>query len=375
MHLKRWRDLDFIMLAAAGMLVLYGIVLIHSATCQWPCERAFPPSSWAIRQALYGVLGVAVLALLTLFDYRGLRAIAYYLYGVGLLLLGLVLLVGQGQAEYGARRWIPLGGAAPQPSELVKVVLILVLARFLAEHKEGPLSLRRVLGSAALVFPPLVLVYLQPDLGTSLSYLAIWLTMLLVARVRRLHIMLMLGLGLLSLPLGWLALRGYMRERLFTFFATLINPEADPFGEGYNILQARISIGSGGLLGRGLTEGTQTQLDYLRVKQSDFIFSVLAEELGLVGALLLITLFVILLFRILRVADRSADGFGRLVAFGIASMLFYQMFVNLGANLTLLPVTGMPLPLVSYGGSALVTNLATLGVLQSVLYRRLKYRY
>ncbi|MBI4491254.1 MAG: rod shape-determining protein RodA [Chloroflexi bacterium] len=375
MKLQRWRDLDFVMLGAAGLLVLYGMVLIHSATCPWPCERVFPPTSWTLRQGLYGLLGAAIIVLLTFFDYRGLRALAYWAYGFGLLLLGVVLLVGKGQADYGARRWLTFGGADLQPSEVGKVLVVLALARFLAEHQEGPLTLRRVLGSAALVFPPVFLVYLQPDLGTSLSYLAIWFVMLLVARVRHRHVALMLGLGLLSLPLGWLALRDYMRQRLLTFFATLANPETDPFGEGYNILQARISIGSGGLLGRGLTEGTQTQLDYLRVKHSDFIFSVLAEELGFVGALVLVGLFLILLFRIIRVADRSADGFGRLMAFGLAGMLFYQVFVNLGANLTLLPVTGMPLPFVSYGGSALVTDLAALGLLQSVLYRRLKYRY
>src|SRR5581483_6094988 len=162
---------------------------------------------------------------------------------------------------------------------------------------------------------------------------------------------------------------------LATFVAIVLNPEADPFGEGYNMLQARISIGSGGLFGRGLTQGTQTQLDYLRVKHSDFIFSVLAEELGFVGGLVLFVLFVVLLFRILRVADRARDEFGRLVAFGIAAWLVFQIFVNIGSNLTLLPVSGMPLPFLSVGGSSLVTLLLSFGLLQSVLLRRMKYRY
>jgi rod shape determining protein RodA len=375
MELKRWRDLDFLMLAAAGMLLFYGLVLIHSATCAWPCDYLFPPTSWAIKQGAFALLGLVVLAVLTFFDYRALRAVAYHLYGGGLILLAVVLLIGRGQAEYGARRWISLGLFDVQPSEIAKVLTVLAIARFLADAKEGPLSLRRVLGSAALVFPPVFLIYLQPDLGTSLSYLAVWFVLLLVAKVRLSHLGLMGLLGILSLPLGWLALRDYMRQRLITFFSILVNPEADPFGEGYNILQARISIGSGGLFGRGLTEGTQTQLDYLRVKHSDFIFSVLAEEVGFIGALVLLILFTVLLFRMLRVADRSADRFGRLLAFGFAGMLYYQVFVNLGANLTLLPVTGMPLPFVSYGGSALITYLAALGILQSVLYRRAKYRY
>lgn len=375
MELKRWHSLDLVMLIVAGILVLYGLVLIHSATCPWPCDDLWPPTSWALRQGLYALLGISSLGALTLLDYRALRSVAYHLYGFGLLLLGLVLLFGRGQEEYGARRWLTVGGVDLQPSEITKLFVVLALARFLSERGEGPLTLRQVLVSATIVFAPVFLTYLQPDLGTSLAYLAVWFVMLLAARVRPLHVGMMVGLGVLSVPLGWLALYDYMRLRLVTFFATLVNPDADPFGEGYNILQARISIGSGGLLGRGITEGTQTQLDYLRVKHSDFIFSVLAEELGFVGALVLIALFVVLLFRMLRVADKSAERFGRLAAFGYAGTLFYQVFVNLGANVTILPVTGVPLPFVSYGGSALLTHLAALGVLQSILYRRSKYRY
>lgn len=375
MKLKRWRDLDFVMLAAAALLLLLGLVLVHSATCPWPCERLFPPTSWALRQASYALVGLAALVGLTFFDYRALRSAAYLLYGVGLLLLGVVLLAGRGQAEYGARRWIPLGVADFQPSELAKVLMVLALARFLSEAGDGPPGLRRVLGSAGLVLPAVALIYLQPDLGTSLGYLVLWGVLLVVAGTRTRHLAVVGALGLLSVPLGWLALRDYMRQRLLTFFAILLNPEADPFGEGYNILQAQISIGSGGLTGKGITLGTQTQLDYLRVKHSDFIFSVLAEELGFVGAVLLLALFAVLLLRMLRVADRSADRFGRLVAFGLATMLFYQVFVNVGANLTLLPVTGVPLPLVSFGGSALLTYMSALGILQSILYRRAKYRY
>jgi rod shape determining protein RodA len=166
-----------------------------------------------------------------------------------------------------------------------------------------------------------------------------------------------------------------MRARLTTFVGTLLDLEHAAFDEGYNVLQARISIGSGGLFGRGYLEGTQTQLDYLRIKQSDFIFSALAEELGFIGAVVLFALFVLLLFRITRAADRSRDDFGRFVALGIAGMLLFQAVANLGANLTLLPVTGIPLPFISYGRTSLLTNLAALGLVQSVLLYRLRYRY
>jgi rod shape determining protein RodA len=199
--------------------------------------------------------------------------------------------------------------------------------------------------------------------------------MLVAAGTRPLYLGSLLAGGLLLLPVVWLMLREYMRQRILTFFAVMADPESDIFGEGYNILQARISIGSGGLTGRGFFQGTQNQFEYLRIKHSDFIFSVLAEELGFIGGIALFALFVLLLFRVVRAAERARDPFGRLVAFGVGCMLFFQAVANLGANLTLLPVTGIPLPLVSFGGSSLLTNLVALGLIQSILIRRLKYRY
>jgi rod shape determining protein RodA len=203
----------------------------------------------------------------------------------------------------------------------------------------------------------------------------IWFAMLVAAGARPLYLGGLALCGLLSAPLGWLLLRDYMRQRIMTFFAVTMDPESDIFGEGYNILQARISIGSGGMFGWGLGRGTQNQFDFLRIKHSDFIFSVLAEEMGFIGGVALFGLFILLLFRIARAAERARDSFGRLVAFGIGAMLLFQVVANLGANLTLLPVTGMPLPLVSFGGSALLTNFIALGLIQSILVRRLKYRF
>jgi rod shape determining protein RodA len=220
-----------------------------------------------------------------------------------------------------------------------------------------------------------VLVFLEPDLGTSLAFVVIWVVLALVAGIRGRHVLLLGTAAIASLPLIWLALRGYMRDRLVTFVGTLFDLEHAAFDEGYNVLQARISIGSGGLFGRGYLEGTQTQLDYLRIKQSDFIFSATAEELGFIGAMVLFALFIVLLFRITRAADRSRDDFGRLLVLGIAGMILFQAVANLGANLTLLPVTGIPLPFISYGRTSLLTNLAALGIVQSVLLYRLRYRY
>jgi rod shape determining protein RodA len=375
MSLQRWRQFDVVLLLAALLLVGYGVAMIHSATCSPDCARFFPPSTWAVRQVLYAVVGLTLLAFVTLVDYRIYRALAYPAFVFSLLCLALVLVVGRGSEEYGARRWIPLPYFDFQPSEITKVTMILALARWLGVEGDRPPSLRRVLGSLVLLGAPFALIFMQPDLGTGIAYLVIWFGMLVAARVRPLYLGLLVAGGMAAAPLGWFVMREYMRQRLMTFVAITMDPESDIFGEGYNILQARISIGSGGMFGRGFVQGTQNQFEFLRVKHSDFIFSVLAEEMGFIGAMVLFLLLIVLLFRLVRAAERARDPFGRLVAFGIACMLTFQSVVNLGANLTILPVTGIPLPMVSFGGSALLTNFVALGLVQSILVRRLKYRY
>jgi rod shape determining protein RodA len=375
MDLKPWRQFDLVLLLALTALVVYGVAVIHSATCSPDCARLFPPSSWAVRQVAYAAIGLVLLAVLTLVDYRVYRALAYPTFGGGLFCLVIVLLHGRGHEEFGARRWIPLPFFDFQPSEITKVAMVLALARWLSVGSGQRQSFGRVIGSAGFMIAPVFLIFLEPDLGTAISYIVIWFGMLIAAGARPLYLGGFIASGLLALPLAWLALRDYMRERIMTFIAVTIDPESDIFGDGYNILQARISIGSGELFGRGFGQGTQNQFDYLRVKHSDFIFSVLAEEMGFIGSLVLFGLFVLILFRIARAADGARDPFGRLLAFGIGCMLFFQSVVNLGANLTLLPVTGIPLPLVSFGGSALLTNFIAFGLVQSILVRRLKYRY
>jgi len=250
-----------------------------------------------------------------------------------------------------------------------------VLARVLGDKPEGALSFRRLIASLAIVVVPMGLVFVEPDLGTSLAFLMIWATMVLIAGIRWRHALLLLAGGLVASPLAWLGMKDYMRERLITFIGTLIDLEHAAFDQGYNVLQARISIGSGGLFGRGYLEGTQSQLGFLPITQSDFIFSAAAEELGFIGVGVLFCLFVILLFRVTRAGDMSRDDFGRLLTFGVAAMILFAAVANLGANLTLLPVTGIPLPFISYGRTSLLTNLAALGIVQSVLLYRLKYRY
>jgi rod shape determining protein RodA len=377
MHLRRWQQFDLPLMLIVLALVLYGVAVIHSATClPKRCNLLEAPlSSWAMRQMAYAVVGLLILLMLTVVDYRVFRAVAYPSFAFSIFCLVVVLLIGRGQEEYGARRWIPLGFFDFQPSEVTKVTMILALARWLGINPDKPPGLRRVIASGVFVVLPLWLIYLEPDLGTAIAYVVIWFGMLAAAGVRPRHLAGILLAGGLTAPLGWFYLRDYMRQRIQTFLLIYQDPEKDIFGEGYNILQARISIGSGGFWGRGFTQGTQNQFEYLRVKHSDFIFSVLAEELGFLGALALFCLFIFLIFRLVRASERARDPFGRLVAFGVACMLFFQSVVNLGANLTVLPVTGIPLPLVSFGGSALITNFVALGLVQSILVRRLKYRY
>ena len=369
-----WRQIDYLLLLAIFGLIGYGLMMVHSATCSPDCERMFPPTSWATRQGAYAVTGLVAMTLAASIHYRVYRSLAYTVYLVAIGLLVVVLLFGSGDVEYGARRWIRFGFFDFQASEITKVALILALARFLTD-REGPLSFRRTVASIFLLVPPLVLVYMEPNLGTALLFIFLWFGLVVMAGARPLHLAILILVAALAAPGGWMLMRDYQRARIETFFATVINPESDPFGEGYNILQARISIGSGGMFGQGWLQGTQTQLDYLRVKQSDFIFSVLAEEMGFVGAMVLFFLFAVLLFRVIRVADKAPDGFARLVAFGIGWIVLFQIFVNLGANLTILPVTGVPLPLVSFGGSSMITFLGSFGILQSILIRSQKRRF
>jgi len=377
MRESRWQQFDFIIVACVLGLVLAGVAMIHSATCASPCTGLFPPSSYALRQGLSAAAGFALLIGISLIDYRIYRVYAFHLYGFALALLALVLVIGQGgaDADYGSKRWINLGAFDLQTSEVAKLAVLIVLARILGDKMEGPLSFKRLMASLGVVVAPVILVFVEPDLGTSISFLMIWATMVLVAGIRWRHALLLFAGALVASPLVWLGMKDYMRERLLTFVATLFDPQQGTFDAAYNVLQAQISIGSGGLFGRGYLEGTQSQLGFLRITQSDFIFSAAAEELGFIGAAVLFVLFVMLLFRLTRAADMSRDDFGRLLTFGVAAMILFAAVANLGANLTLLPVTGIPLPFISYGRTSLLTNLAALGIVQSVLLYRLKYRY
>ncbi len=355
MDRKIWRNFDFVLLAATVLLIVFGVAMIYSATPDTPELRDLPR-----RQAIWALVGLVLLLFVAAIDYRSLESLQKPLYALTIISLLLVLLMGQ--VTHGAQRWI--SGSSFQPSELAKVLIIVTLAQFLAQHEKEIGRFRYILISIIYVAVPMGLIYLQPHLGTVIVLAVIWLIMVLMAGMRLLHLGIFGFVGLLSMPLIWFSLKDYMQERLLLF----INPAGDPSAR-YNIDQALISIGSGGWLGKGYASGSQSQLHFLRVRHTDFIFSVIGEEMGFVGALVLFTLIAIVLWRILRAASLARDSFGRLIACGVAALIFFQSLVNIGMNLSLLPVIGIPLPFISAGGSSLITLLIAEGLVQSVVMR------
>jgi rod shape determining protein RodA len=271
-----------------------------------------------------------------------------------------------GHAEYGSRRWIEFAGMLWQPSEVAKLVTVVLLAKFLADHRDRMDSASTFFISLGIAALPAALVFVEPDLGTSIIFGAIWISLILMSGARKRHLLIVGGLCLALMPFAIaLAVNDYQRDRVALF----LDPGKEPLERGFNILQAEISIGSGGLVGQGLTHGNQTQLSFLQTKSTDYIFSVLGEELGFVGAMVLFSLYLVLLFRGIRTASRARDVFGRLVATGIVVMITAQVFINVGVNIRLFPVTGIPLPFISQGGTSLLSLFLGIGILQSIAVR------
>jgi len=310
--------------------------------------------------------GLAVVYLLDCLTLRFTDTLRNPLYVLMLGTLGIVFVIGQ--VSGGAQRWLGAGGI--QPSELSKIMVIIVLAKFLEDREEAGGQFGAIITSLCLVGVPMALIYLQPDLGTALTLGAIWLAMIWMAGIRFRYLVLLFGGGLAALPLVWMNLEEYMQKRLLLF----VNPNSDP-DSYFNVHQALVSIGSGGWTGKGLTHGTQSQLHFLRVRHTDFIFAVTAEEMGFLGAVAMLGLIFFLLWRMLRIAGRARDTFGRLLVTGVAGLIFFQSAINIGMNLGLMPVTGIPLPFVSYGGSSLLTLMLGIGLAESVAMRRKKLEF
>lgn len=363
-----WKNFDWVLIGVVLLLLALGLLVIWSTTIK---ATSVAGQSDVVHQAIFVVLGLILGFFAARIDYRTWFKLTPWLYGAMVFSLVLVLVVSR--AVLGAQRWISLGFFQFQPSEFAKLVVIVVLAKFFAHNYDRLEQPKYLALSLAYVAVPVALVMKQPDLGTALVLMVIWLSMALVSRVRKLHLAILGGLGLAALPFGLKLLKPFQRARLETF----INPTADPLHTGYNAVQSTITVGSGQIFGRGLAAGSQSQLNFLPplAQHTDFIFAVLGEKMGFVGASLLILLFGTLFYRGFRIAYRAQDRFGMFLATGIVAMLLFHVFINVGMNMGIAPVTGIPLPFVSYGGTALIVGLVAVGLLESVAVRRKKLQF
>jgi rod shape determining protein RodA len=363
------RTVDPLIVGSSLALVVVGLVAVYSSKLATLTAQGLPPTTFLNRQLIAGAVGLVLMVAATVFDYRRLRAFIPLGYVATLLLLGLVLSP-LGTSVRGSQRWIALLGFQVQPSELMKIALLLALA-MLFNETEGIPGLGRTVVAVVLAVIPLALVFAQPDLGTSMVYL--WLTgvVLLVSGVRVRYLLLLAGMGAATFVLGLRTelIRDYQVQRLTVFLGSDA-PDADFAGALFQTRQSMIAIGSGGTYGRGLFEGTQTALAYVPDNHTDFIFTVVGEELGFVGAASVLGLFAVLMWRAIVIASQAVDRDAMIIAAGVAGILLMQVFVNVGMTLGIMPVTGLPLPFLSYGGTSLISWMTMTGLLLNVAQRR-----
>ena len=345
-----WHRVERIQPMLAGVLALLGVMTIYSAGADWS------------RQIVWIGIGVAAYMAAAMFDYRRLLPLAAGIYAAMLLMLVAVHLVGH--SALGARRWLSLMGFPLEPSELSKLLLVIVLAALLS--REERLRWRTFGLVLVLVAAPAALILTQPDLGTTIVLVAVLLGMLWAGRIRPGQLASLAIATIVAIPTLPILLHGYQRRRLDIF----LNPDSDPLGAGYNLLQARIAVGVGGFFGQGWLHGLQGPLGFVPERATDFVFAIFAEQFGLFGSLILLTLYGALMVRMLKSAAVAPDRFGELIAAGVFVMLLVQVVENIGMNIGLLPIAGIPLPLISYGGSATITTFAALGMVQSITLRR-----
>jgi len=352
---------DWALLGMVLLIASIGILNLYSVTSG---EETLGTPLY-LKQTLWLALGLGAMLVIAFVEYRYYTDFAYIVYVTAVVLL--ILVLGYGIITSGAQRWVRVGTLKFQPSEFVKISLILALAKFFQKSpsREG-YSFRDLVFPFFLLFLPMILILKQPDLGTAIILLLVFLSILIFVKVRWSTLITLGVIGASFVPLVWRFLKDYQKRRIITFF----NPDLDPLGAGYHLIQSKIAVGSGGIFGKGFMKGTQCKLGFLPEQHTDFIFSALGEEWGLVGCLVVVGLYFFLILWGLRIAIESKDRFGAILSFGVVAMLFWHTFINIAMVLGLMPVVGIPLPLLSYGGSFLVSTLIGIGLLLSVSMRR-----
>ncbi|HQP08367.1 MAG TPA: FtsW/RodA/SpoVE family cell cycle protein [Anaerolineaceae bacterium] len=355
-----WRYFDFWLFGAVLVLCVFGIAMIQSAIAGNAQLAGLPRS-----QTIYVVIGLAIVIIMAMIDYHYFASLSRMLYIFTILFLIVIFIIGE--VQFGSARRIEVGSINIQPSELAKIVLIIVLSDYFARTQNKPRDLRWIVSGFLLTMGIVVWILLQPNLSTSIVIMVIWFSLLWISGLPPKYLLIFAGVGLLAAMAAFPFLEAYQQERIINFFFQ--DPNAR-HGNVFNVEQAIITIGSGGWFGEGYGHSTQVQLRYLKVRHTDFIFSAIAAEFGFVGTVVVMALLVFVILRCVRIARRAADPFGSYIAFGFSALLFFQMAVNIGVNLNLIPVTGLTLPFVSYGGSSLLSLVLGIGLVESVAARQ-----
>ena len=353
---------DWVLLGLTIMFGFVGIVILYSAVT---AGAPGPQKILCIKQLVWYFIGLVVMVVSFLFNYKILERWAYAIYVICIMLLIMVLFFGSYAG--GARRWLILGPVSIQPSEIVKIAVIIILARYYSKHANiGGLTLRELVTPLIFTLIPFALIVNQPDLGTAILVILIACSMTVFVKIEKRSYIYITAFCFISVPLILFLLKGYQKQRILTF----LNPDRDPLGAGYHIIQSKIAVGSGMISGKGFLQGTQNILAFLPEQHTDFIFSVLAEEWGFVGSLVVLLFFLMLVVRGLTIAYKCRDTFGAILASGITILIFWQIVINIGMVMGLMPVVGVPLPFISYGGSSIITMMICIGILMNISMRR-----
>lgn len=354
---KHIKYFDIFLFTLIILISICGVIIISSATYNFTNS-----GKYIITQIFSIVIGLFFMFITLCIDYRNIGRNYKIIYIINFLLLAAVILLGTGKDQWGAQRWIRIGGIGIQPSEIAKIAFIITFAKFLELIRDNLNQIKYLLAALCYIGVPIALVMLQPDLGTALTFVFISISMLYICNIDYRYIISGILSCVILIPFAWqYLLKAYQKDRILIF----INPNLDPMGSGYHVLQSKVSIGSGGLFGTGLFKGSYSQ-NFLPEKHTDFIFGVIGEELGFIGSLLILLLLLAIISRCILIAKSAKDYFGCYICVGVASMLIFQVFVNIGMCIGIMPVTGLPLPFISYGGSSIITNFIAIGLVLNV---------